>query len=57
MKIRLHFPHTLEKQKLLSERIAQEHVNMIKEYINKLSIDEEDKYRLWEDVKLQIKKV
>lgn len=56
MKIRLHFPKTLEKQKQLEEKIAQEYMNLIKGYIEKLSISPEEKYKLCEIVKLEMKK-
>ncbi|MCT4621523.1 MAG: hypothetical protein N4A62_19315 [Marinisporobacter sp.] len=56
MKIRLHFPKTLEKQKRFNEKIEQEHINLMKGYIEKLSISQEEKYKLWEIIKLEIKK-
>lgn len=56
MKIRVHFPKTQEGQKRLRERIAEQHVLLIKEYIQKLSIPAEEKYRIWEEVKTEIRK-
>ncbi|TCO79102.1 hypothetical protein [Marinisporobacter balticus] len=56
MNIRVHFPKTQEGQELLRERIAEVHVNMIKEHIEKQQIDQEEKIKIWEGVKSEIKR-
>ncbi|QXM05990.1 hypothetical protein [Crassaminicella indica] len=56
MKVRIFFPDTLEKQKGFYEKVAQEQVKIIKNYIEELPINKEEKYSLWEEIKLDIKK-
>ena len=55
MKIRMHFPTTEEGKEALQERIAEVHVKMIKHYINKLECSPEEKVRLFDEIKEDIK--
>lgn len=56
MNIRVHFPKTQKGKELLRERIAEAHVLMIKEYIEKQQINKEEKIKIWERVKSEIKR-
>ena len=55
MKIRMHFPTTEEGKEALQERIAEVHVQMIKHYINRLECSPEEKVRLFDEIKEDIK--
>ncbi|SHJ49474.1 hypothetical protein [Paramaledivibacter caminithermalis] len=55
MKIRIHFPTTEAGNRVLKEKIAETHAKMIKDYIEKLRCSPEDKVKLFNEIKEDIR--
>ncbi|WP_432665270.1 hypothetical protein R9X47_03260 [Wukongibacter baidiensis] len=55
MKIKMHFPKTKEGKQALQERVAEAHARMIKNYIEKLQCSPEEKIRLFNQIKEDIR--
>lgn len=55
MKIRMHFPTTEEGKQALQDRLAETHAQMIKDYIEKLNCSSEQKVRLFNEIKEDIR--
>ncbi|WP_129597705.1 hypothetical protein [Anaerophilus nitritogenes] len=56
MKIRAYFPESKDENKVFKEKIAKEHMNMIKDYIGQLAYSQEEKYMIWMNIQWEIKK-
>lgn len=55
MKIRMHFPTTKEGKEALQEKLAETHAQMIKDYIEKLDLSLDQKIRLFNEIKEDIR--
>lgn len=56
MEVIVHFPETKEGMKMLEDRIAEAHAQIIIDKINELPWDYESKVKLFENVKAEIKR-
>ncbi|WP_053957086.1 hypothetical protein [Inediibacterium massiliense] len=56
MKVRVYFPEGKNDKNKFKEKIAIQHINMMKEYINELSLSEEEKNMIWMNIQREIKK-